>query len=194
MTRGLGLLGGTFDPPHGFHIVMAQTARDALGLERVLMLPAPRPPHKEGESVTAWKHRAAMVDAATRGVDGVEVSDIESTREGASFTVDTLRACRDRYGADLYFIMGADSLRDLPTWRDPGGILALCTLVVFPRTGIPMRLPVPGEASLVVFESPVIDVSSTDIRARFEKGERPSELVPDPVLDYIDRNGLYSTH
>jgi nicotinate-nucleotide adenylyltransferase len=194
VTHGLGLLGGTFDPPHGFHVVMAQTAREALGLERVLMLPAPRPPHKQGEPVTAWEHRVAMLEAAVKGVDGVEVSDIESAREGASFTVDTLRACRDRFGPDLYFIMGADSLRDLPAWRDPEGILALCSLVVFPRTGIPMRLPVPGDASVVVFESPVIDVSSTDIRSRFERGERPSELVPDPVLDYIERNGLYHTH
>jgi len=191
VTRRVGLLGGTFDPPHSAHLVMAQTARDALGLDRVLLIPAPRPPHKAAGELSPFSDRIEMARAAAAAVDGVEVSQIESEREGPSYTVDTLRACREQFGGDLYFIMGTDSLRDLPTWREPEEILKMCTLVVFPRDDIPARLALEGDASLVVFESPRIDISSTEIRERCEQGDVPDEAIPDAVRELIRSRGLY---
>lgn len=191
MRGRVGLLGGTFDPPHSGHLIMAQTSLEVLGLERVILLPAPRPPHKSGNDLSSHSDRLEMASVASEGIDGVEVSNMESAHDGPSFTVDTLRACRDRYGSGLYFIMGADSLRDLPSWRDPESILNLCTLVVFPRDDIPARLEVSGDASLIVFESPRIDVSSTELRKQIARGEAVTDAIPGDVMAWIDGKGLY---
>ncbi len=194
MSGRVGLLGGTFDPPHNAHLIMAQTAREALGLEKIILLPAPRPPHKAGTVLSNYDDRLEMARIAARDVEALEVSDLEAGRTGRSYTVDTLRLCRDRFGDDLYFIMGADSLRDLPMWRDPQGILELCTLVVFPRGDIPMRLDVTGNASIIAFEAPKIDISSSDLRRRLERGESADDAIPDGVLDLIRERGLYRRH
>ena len=191
MTGRVGLLGGTFDPPHAGHLLIAQTAREALSLDQVVLLPAPHPPHKPDVALSSFSDRLEMVKAAAKTVDGVEASNLEAGREGPSFTVDTLRACRERFGSDLYFIMGADSLRDLPLWREPGEILRLCTLVIFPRGDIPAVLTVEGEASLVIFTAPRIDLSSTDIRERIERGESVVDVIPEEVADCIDRREIY---
>jgi nicotinate-nucleotide adenylyltransferase len=112
-----GILGGSFDPPHVGHTAMAGAARETLGLDRVLLMPAPRPPHKGAGELTAWEHRLAMAELAARDVDCVEVSLHEKDTPGESYTVESLRRFRAKHDDELYFIMGADSLRDLPGWR-----------------------------------------------------------------------------
>jgi nicotinate-nucleotide adenylyltransferase len=187
-----GILGGSFDPPHVGHTAMARCALETLGLDRVLLMPAPRPPHKEAGALSGWEHRLAMTRLAARGLDGVEVSLHETGSTGESYTADSLRRYRDAHGGDLYFILGADSLRDLPGWREPEAIVGLATLVVFPRAGIEARLDVEGEASVVVFEAPPIDVSSSEVRARRRAGESIESLVPAAVLEYIVEKRLYT--
>lgn len=186
----IGILGGTFDPPHGGHVRMAAAARAVLGLEHVFWSPAPHPPHKNAEPVTAWEHRRAMTAAALEGEPGMSVTDIESASD-PSYTVELLRSASRATPAHLYFILGADSMAELASWREPEEILRLCTLVVFPRDDRAVRLPVPGPASLVVFEAPRVDVSSTEIRAAFAAGAPLAGAVPDAVAAYIGRNGLY---
>ncbi len=186
----IGVLGGTFDPPHVGHIRMATAALDVLALDRVLMSVAPAPPHKEGADVTDYAHRLAMIEAAIDGVPGLAVTRIEESH-APSYTTDLLRACRARTEADLYFIMGADSLCDLPAWHAPDDILRLCTLVVFPRDRAPVVLNVEGDASVVVFEAPRVDVSSSDIRLAIERGDDAGASIPGPVAEYIGRHGLY---
>jgi len=187
----IGVLGGTFDPPHVGHVRMACAARDVLALDRVLFSVAPAPPHKGSEPLSPYQHRVAMVEASIAGDEGLAVTRIEESHV-PSFTVDLLRACRERTNADVYFIMGADSLSELDGWRDPQEVLRLATLVVFARTGAAMRLPVAGEASLVAFEEPVVDVSSTALRARLQRGERATVDLPPAVARYIERVGLYA--
>ena len=191
MTAKTGILGGSFDPPHIGHVAMARAARETLLLDKVLLMPAPRPPHKSVSALSDWDHRLAMTELAARDLDGVEVSLNERDIPGESFTVELLRRYRSDHDDDLYFIMGADSLRDLPGWREPESILELATLVVFPRKGIEPRLDVGGDASIVVFESPVIDVSSSEIRRKRRRGESVRSMVPDGVLGYIEQHSLY---
>lgn len=188
----VGILGGTFDPPHLGHARMALAARERLALDRVIFSAAANPPHKRGAAISTYAHRAAMLALATSGLDGVAVSRVEEEHD-PSFTVDLLRACRSRTSADLYFLVGADSLAEFATWKDPEAILELCTLVVFPRDAAPVVLPVRGDASLVVFESPVIDVSSTEIRRRMAGGEVPEGVLAPAVASYIARHGLYAS-
>jgi len=186
----IGILGGTFDPPHVGHIRMATAALEGLALDRVLLSTAPVPPHKVGVHTLDYARRLAMVERAVEGVRGLAVTRVEESR-APSYTVDLLRACRERTRADLYFIVGADSLAELPTWHMPDEIVRLCTLVVFPRNGTPVFLALDGDASLVVFESPVIDVSSSDVRDAVVRGEDAGATVPPRVAEYIARHRLY---
>jgi nicotinate-nucleotide adenylyltransferase len=187
----VGILGGTFDPPHLGHTRMAEAARDALGLDRVVFSAAPHPPHKRSAAASSYAHRAAMLELAVAGLGGAAVTRVEESHD-PSFTIDLLRACRARTAADLYFIIGADSLQEFATWKDPEEILQLCTLVVFPRGNAAMALPVGGDASIVVFEAPVIDVSSSEIRRLAARGGLPEGVVDPAVASYITRHRLYA--
>lgn len=191
MSR-VGILGGTFDPPHAAHAAMARAARERLGLERVLFMPAPAPPHKRPGALSNYAHRLAMARIAVDGLAGVEVSRFEERRAGPSYSADTLRSYRDETGDEVYFIIGSDSLAELATWHDPAAVLSLCTLVVFLRPDHPIRLDVPGPAELVVFEEPSTDLSSTAVREAARRGEPIDGLVSDGVLRYIRENGLYT--
>jgi nicotinate-nucleotide adenylyltransferase len=185
----IGVLGGTFDPPHSGHVQMARQARDALGLDRVLFSVAPRPPHKHSSATTPYPHRVEMVRLAIEGAAGLHLTRIEEPHD-VSFTVELLRACRARTSADLYFIIGADSLAEIPGWKEPAEILRLATLVVFARGDAPLRLGVEGPAALVVFESR-LDVSSTSLRAQLAAGTAPAASVAPAVADYATRHALY---
>jgi nicotinate-nucleotide adenylyltransferase len=191
MTR-VGILGGSFDPPHVAHAAMANAARERLGLSKVMLAPATSPPHKRAERLSPYEHRLAMTEIAAATMEGVEASRLEEDRSGPSYTVDLLRSVARSTDGDLYFIMGSDSLSELETWRQPRELLELCALVVFPRSGSPVRLGVDGGASLVVIEEPVIDVSSTQIRERVRKGLAVEDLVAPGVLEYIRRHALYT--
>ena len=185
------ILGGTFDPPHVAHVEMAQTAAVMMGFDQVLLTPAYEPPHKHGADVSPFEIRLEMTMLAAAGYKNIGVSTVEKRRGGCSFTVDLLRDFRESSNDDLYFILGADSLRDFPTWKDPKEILRLATIVVFPRGGQSLRLEIEGEANLVVFEKPVIDVSSHDIRKRYRAGAPVESLVPEKVHKYILDKSLF---
>jgi nicotinate-nucleotide adenylyltransferase len=171
---------------------MAEAARLVLELDRVLLMPAPRPPHKNPDGLSSWEHRVEMARLAAGELDGLEVSLHEADTPGDSYTAESLRRYRRLYEGEIYFILGADSLRDLPGWKEPEAILSLATLVVFPRDGIEPRLFGKDEAGVVVFESPVIDVSSSEIRRKKRAGEAIDSLVAPPVLDYILNHDLYT--
>lgn len=191
MTRA-GIMGGTFDPPHNAHIVMAETALREIPLDTVLFMPSPDPPLKPAARVTRYEDRLEMVRLAIEGRAGLELSRLEEFRVGPSYTVDLLRHFLRANGGDPFLILGADSVCDLPQWKEPEEILSLATLVVFPRTGYSSRLAVKGDASVILFESPVIDISSTEIRARVRRGETVRGLLPDAVAEFVLDKGLYT--
>lgn len=186
----LGVFGGTFDPPHLGHLVAASDAAQALGLGRVLWVPAAVHPLKLG-SVEAPAHaRLEMVRAAVEGDPRFAVDPLELERTGPSYTVDTLRQLQARHpGAELYFLTGADNLADLPKWKDPGEVARLARLVVVSRRGegVPPGLPYPALAVPVTR----VDVSSTEVRRRVRAGETIRYLVPEAVRAVIERQGLY---
>jgi len=186
----IGILGGTFDPPHAGHLAMAHETRRRLGLDRILFSVAPHPPHKQTRPLSALEHRVRLVEIAIAGQDALAITHIEDAHE-TSYTVELLKACRVRSRADLYFIMGADSLSELPSWKDPQEILRLATLVVFARGEITPRLVLEGPAALVVFEAPRFDVSSTELRARLAAGRDLDGALTDGVAEYARRHRLY---
>lgn len=191
-ARRVGILGGTFDPPHNAHLIMAETALRRIPLDEVLFMPAPAPPLKDAAEVTPYELRLEMTEIAIRGRAGLRLSRLEEFRSGPSYSVEMLRHYRDQAGDEPFLIMGADSAQDLSRWREPGEILALCTIVVFARTGFSFRIPVAGEAAVIVFESPVIDISSTDVRAEVRAGKQVESRIPQAVLDFVLSRGLYT--
>jgi nicotinate-nucleotide adenylyltransferase len=195
----VGLLGGTFNPPHVAHLVCAQDAWAQLGLDRVLLVPVQQPPHKSAEGDPGVEHRVEMCRRAVVGDDHFGVSRVEADVEGPSYTVDTLRRLHDEAPEDeLTFIVGGDVAHTLPTWREPEAILVLARLAVAEREGvrradIAERLSgLDGAADRIVFfDMPRIDVSSSLVRRRVAAGLPVRYLVPDAVADYIAHAGLY---
>ena len=195
----IGLLGGTFNPPHVGHLVCAQEAWAQLGLDRVLLVPVHSPPHKAIEVDPGVAHRVALCRAAVGDDERLGVSRIEADVSGPSFTVDTLRRLNDECPEDhLTFIVGGDMAHSLPEWREPEAIVELAELGVaerqeLRREAILERLAgIPGALERVrFFEMPRIDVSSTLVRGRVAAGEPVRYLVPDAVADYIARERLY---
>jgi len=196
----IGLLGGTFNPPHVGHMLCAQEALAGLGLDRVLLVPVHTPPHKALESEPGVEHRVELCRAAAAGSERLEVSEIEAGRPGPSYTVDTLRALHERTepGDELTFIVGADQASGLPGWREPAAILELADLGVADRDGVReadvrgLLAELPGAAErLRFFSMPRVDVSSSMIRRRVADGRPLRWLVPDAVADYIAEHGLY---
>jgi nicotinate-nucleotide adenylyltransferase len=194
----LGILGGTFDPPHIAHLLTAEAAREHLGLEHVLWVPAASPPHKEGLRFAAASHRVQMVRLAIRGHAAFAVSLMDVQRPGPHYTVDMLRLLARAYpGPELFFLAGSDSLRDLVQWREPAGIVSLARFVVMDRPGVtvdlkPLEAQVPGlERSVMFVPAPQIDISSTHIRSRIASGRSIRYMVPAAVEEYIHRHRLY---
>lgn len=195
----VGILGGTFDPPHMGHLVAAEEARAQLALERVLFVPAGTPPHKQGEPVTPATHRLEMVARAIADNPYFFVSLVDIFRTGPSYTVETVRQFREQWGAavTIYFIMGMDSLHDLPTWHRPQELVRLCRLAVVERPGYTVDLKaldeiIPGVADKVDFVPiPRLEISSTDLRERQRQGRSLRYFVPATVEAYIQAHGLY---
>lgn len=199
MPQRLGLLGGTFDPIHYGHLMIAEIIGEELSLDRVLFLPAGIPPHKPGQPISSATHRLRMTELAVEDNPRFAVSTMDIETDRRSFTVDLLRRiARLEPGADLFFIMGADSLRDFPTWHDPVGIVRQARLAVANRPGFPLDLEdiyalVPeARARTVVVSSPAIDVSATAIRARAASERSIRYLTPEPVRAYIMTHRIYS--
>ena len=195
----IGILGGTFNPPHIGHLVCAQEARAQLGLDRVLVVPVHTPPHKEAIDDPGPEARLALCRAAIGDDEELEVSTLEIERGGPSYTVDTLRALHgSREGDDLTFIAGGDMASSLPSWREPEAVLELARMAVAEREEhrrqeIAERLGAlrGADARVVFFTMPRLDISSSDIRRRIEEGRPVRWLVPGEVADEIERRGLY---
>ena len=192
----VGLLGGTFNPPHLAHLVCAQEALLQLGLDRVLLVPVAVAPHKAIEADPGVEHRVAMCEAAVADDDRLGVSRADADREGPSYTVDLLRALSG--DDELTFIVGGDMAFSLPAWRDPEGVLALAGIGVAEREGvrradISERLAdLAGAAERVrFFDMPRLDISSSLIRRRAGAGVPVRYLVPDAVASYIEHERLY---
>ena len=199
----LGIMGGTFDPIHLGHLAAADEAREVLGLERILFVPAGIPPHKADEGVTAPEHRLAMVGAAIADNSAFEVSRIDIDRPGPSFTVDTVELVAEAELAagrtpDLTFILSSETLRELPTWHEPERLLDRCRLAVVPRAGYPtpdrawLSEHFPGrEERVVSLGGARLEISSSAIRDRVARGRSIRYLVPSVVAAYIAQNRLY---
>lgn len=191
----LGVLGGSFDPPHVAHLAIASEACHALQLERVLFVPAAAPPHKTGEPRTSAEVRLELTSLAIDDDLRFTASGIEIER-GLVYTVDTLRALRERYEHDLVFIVGSDSLLQLETWHQPEELLSLCSLAVAPRPGDPPEAVAAavarwGEQHVALLDVPALGVSSTAVRARVAARRPIRYLVPRRVEQYIQETGLY---
>ena len=196
-----GILGGSFDPIHVGHLRIAEEARLALNLERVTFVPAGLQWMKKGDDVAPAADRLEMVRLATEGNDQFDVSDLEIRRPGPSYTVDTLLSIREQLGAnaEVHFILGQDAFAEVHLWSRPSELIELCRFAVMPRVdGPPIDLAdmdsrVPGVSlrTDVLHEAPRIDVSSSGLRGRLERGEDVGGLVPDVVVGYIARRGLY---
>ena len=197
LTRRVGILGGTFNPPHLAHLVCAQEAHAQLDLDVVLWIPTNVPPHKEAPEDPGGRVRLALCEAAIGGDARFEVSGIELERAGPSYTVDTLRLLSDQAPEDeLIFIAGGDMARSLPFWREPEQVLSLATFAVAERAGaarqdIAEQLRSLADADVTFFAMPRIDVSSSDVRRRVAEGRPIRYLVPDAVAAEIDRRELY---
>jgi nicotinate-nucleotide adenylyltransferase len=194
----IGILGGTFNPPHMGHLVMAQEALDQLDLDRVVFMPVAVPPHKEAREEPGAAVRVELCLLAVAGDERFEVSTLEVDRGGASFTVDTLRELHDHEPEhELTFIVGGDMAHSLPAWREPEAILGLATLAVAEREGVrredmTRRLdPLHDGSRVAFFDMPRIDVSSSTIRRRVAEGRPVRYLVPDLVAEAIADRGLY---
>ena len=192
----LGVIGGSFDPPHLGHLVIASEAHARLALERVLFVPAAAPPHKDLEERTAADVRLEMTALAVADDPRFVASGLEIERH-LVYTRDTLAAVGERFpGRELVFIMGSDSLLQLDAWYDPEGILARCTLAVAPRPGDDLALVAAavarwGAARVAILEAPPVGVSSRQIRGRVAEGLPIRYLVPQAVAELIAGRGLY---
>jgi len=199
----VAVMGGTFDPIHVGHLAAAEEAREVLGLERVLFMPAGVPPHKPDQIITAPEHRLAMVELAIRDNPAFELSRLEIDRTGPSYTVDTveLLAAKARKAGqepDVTVILSAESFRGLPTWSEPDRLLRQCRLAIVPRDGFPtpgrawVEEHFPGFEERVSFlDSPRLKLSATEIRERVAAGRSIRYLVPDAVIRYIEDHALY---
>jgi nicotinate-nucleotide adenylyltransferase len=190
----IGLFGGTFDPVHLGHLIIAQAVLENAGLDRMIFIPSARPPHKGHEMMFDAGDRLAMLSRAIRGNPSFAVSDIEMRRSGLSFTIDTIREMKALHppGTEFFFLVGRDNLYEIETWRDPHDILAECTLLVAERVCSDERIIPPWIMETVhSVPAPVIEISSTDIRTRIREGRSIRYLVPEGVAEMIQK---YDAH
>ncbi len=196
----IGVLGGTFDPPHLGHLWLASVAAEAMDLQRILFMPAAQPPHKRGQPISRASDRLVMTHLAIGDDPGFELCPIEMERPGPSYTVDSIEQLQQIHGPDaqLFLVMAADSIAAIGTWREPERLLSMVEWVVGPRPGV----PVPdrsalrerfGEAArrIHLLDGPSLDVSSSEIRRRVAAGHVIRYLVPRAVEKLIADRGLY---
>lgn len=220
MSSRVGLLGGTFNPVHNGHLAIARQTRDALGLERVVLIPTGDPPHKPHEHLASAKDRYEMVRLAIASDPFLSISDVDVRRSGKSYSIDTVRILQAEYGigTQLYFLIGLDAFLEFPTWRDPETLLTLCSFVILSRPGLSFqalsslplipRLPQAslvdldagrsvrldvsvGSQSLICLRLPPSNVSASEIRARLAQGTSTANLLPPTVESYILQHHIY---
>jgi nicotinate-nucleotide adenylyltransferase len=197
--QSIGIFGGTFDPPHLGHLVLAAEARAQLGLDRLLWVLTPDPPHKQGQSFAPIEHRLEMIKLAIGDDPQFEISSVELTRPGPHYALDTVNIlARQNPAAQLVYLMGGDSLRDLPTWHRPADFISACHLIgVMRRPGAVVDLDnlekdLPGLRSKIRFvEAPLLDIAARDIRRRVAEARPFRYYLPERVYEYIIDHGLY---
>jgi nicotinate-nucleotide adenylyltransferase len=197
---GFGILGGTFDPIHFGHLVLAEKAREACGLAKVIFVPASMPPHKIGEVVTSAEERLNMVRLAIGDHSQFEVSNAEIVRPGPSYTIDTIRQLKKEHpGDEAFLIMGFDSLLELHTWKDYRQILNETQIITAFRPGYPVLINERQWPEFLrlyrnkvkVLEAPLIEISATWLRQELLDGRSVRYLIPENVREYIQHRGLY---
>ncbi len=198
----IGVLGGTFDPVHTGHVLVAEEAKARLNLTEVLFVPAGLPWLRGDSLGAAAEHRVHMVRLAIDDKPYFKLSTIEVERSGPSYAVDTIAELKGQLGAgdELFFILGWGSLAELPEWREPSRLITMCRLVTVPRVGFPapdldsLETSIPGLADRVILlGEPRVDISASEIRGRVNRGLPIDHLVPEPVERYIREQGLYTT-
>jgi nicotinate-nucleotide adenylyltransferase len=216
----LGLLGGSFNPVHNGHLAIARQTREALGLDQILFVPTSHPPHKPNGSLAPAQDRYEMVRLAISSDPTLAISDVEISRPGKSYTIDTIRLLQQTYGAhtQLFFLIGLDAFLDFPSWREPRTLLQLCRFVVLSRPGllfrslstIPLLPPIPvpslmdldtgrisrieaplGTQGLTCLKLPPSPISASDIRSQIRQGHPVANLLPPSVESYILQHHLY---
>lgn len=196
----IGILGGTFDPVHHGHIMMAVRARDILKLEKVLLIPAGRPMAKGRLDITSARHRLAMLEIAIENVSGLEISRMEIDRPGSSYTVETIEELRKSgyENDDIWFIIGLDNLDQLKYWYQPERLIQLCRIAAVARPGYEKPAPdeleksLPGLSSRVDYlEGMDEDISATGIRKKVVRGESIDDIISEAVVRYITEHNLY---
>lgn len=188
--KKIGLLGGTFDPPHYGHLIIANEAMTQCQLDEVWFIPTYVPPHKQGLKVTKPEHRVNMVKLAIASHSSFRLCMIEIERKGPSYTYDTIKKLRESYDdVHFYFIIGADMVEDLPNWKNIDQLRQLITFIAIERPGFSIQTN--QSNSVKVVQAPLFDVSSTFLRERFKNKQTTRFYLPDNVRHYIEENHLY---
>jgi nicotinate-nucleotide adenylyltransferase len=212
----LGILGGTFDPVHLGHLRLAEEVGEALNLEKLYLIPAASPPHKDGKALTPFHHRFEMIRLAIEGSSLLFAFDLEARRHGLSYSIETLKEFHRLYPADLelFFVLGTDAFFEIETWKDHQKLFDYAHFVVIQRPGTPVgrvesflsslglafgrkdkdRFVGAKGREVIYMEPTFIDISSTEIREKVAKGKSIRFLVPESVRSYISKNGLYRIH
>lgn len=199
MAQRVGLFGGTFDPIHIGHLILLEEARYALGLNMVYLMPAADPPHKQGRRISSVPDRFRMCDLATLDADYIHISRIDADRPGPHYSADMIPLLREEIGDDasIFFLMGLDSLRDLPTWHEPERLLAQCTVVALSRAEVEidwqkLEAALPGiRDQILIVDMPELEISSSDLRERVRSGRPIRYQTPLLVEEYIYSRRLY---
>lgn len=200
--KRIGILGGTFNPVHNGHLAIAEAVRQQFGLGKIIFLPTAIPPHKPDTDLISARDRMLMLHLALQGHPEYKVSDVELKRGGKSYTVVTMQQLQEIYGpgADIYLIIGADNLLEIAEWREIETLVQLCHFIIVTRPGFPLK-KLEGEnarwADKIIEKDKSniiglsVPVSSSEIRKRVRQGKDIRKLVPEKVLNYIQRKGLY---
>ncbi|MFC1607605.1 nicotinate-nucleotide adenylyltransferase [Candidatus Latescibacterota bacterium] len=186
--KKIGLFGGTFDPIHLGHLIIAQSVCETLSLDTVVFIPSARPPHKDADIMFSPETRYTMIEHAIMGNDSFRVSDIEMKRSGPSFTIDTIRELKSTadHDSEFLFIVGKDNLFEIDKWKEPESIIDECRIIVADRPGsFDRAIPEWLSGKVETVQAPLIDISSSDIRRRIREGSCIRYLVPEPVERFI---------
>lgn len=185
----IGILGGTFNPVHIGHLILAEEVRESLSLDKIIFMPTNLPPHKDVKDVILAKERYRMIELAIKGNKYFEVSDMEIERKGKSYTIDTINELRNKFPKEtLYFITGSDLLKYLKEWKDLERIIKMVKFVVATRPGYPLE-KIPSYISTIAIRA--VDISAYEIREAVKQDRSFRYLVPDEVFSYIKKKRLY---
>ncbi len=190
-----GYFGGTFDPIHSGHLLIVETIKNLLQLEKVCFVPAGNPPHKENQKITSINHRLEMLRLAIQDNPEFELSEIEFKQKEKSYSVNTLRFLNKNMKAEnIFWIMGSDNLHTMHTWREPEAIFKLCQVVVYERTNYPIAdTPLEFRDQSIILNTPIIDISASKIRKMVNRNQSIRYLVPKDVELYIEKHELYKS-